>query len=81
MSISGFQVLYPDAKISTTVVCPYFVRTPIIAGKEHLIPPSSFFLPIREPEEVVDEMMDAILSNQSMLIPSWGIRFLLFLKA
>jgi len=75
------MVAYPDAKIETTVICPYFVRTPMVIGKEHLLPPPSKFLPIREPEPVVDDMVDAILSNQNMLIPSWGIRVLLFIKS
>jgi hypothetical protein len=39
------------------------------------------FLPIREPEPVVDEMVDAILTNQNMLIPSYGVRVLLFFKS
>jgi all-trans-retinol dehydrogenase (NAD+) len=74
------KVAYPEAKIESTVICPYFVRTPILAGKEDQIE-SSTFLPIREPEPVVDEMVDAILTNQNMLIPSYGVRVLLFFKS
>jgi len=75
------QTKYPEAKIETTVVCPYFCRTPMIAGKEDKLPSPSLFLPIREPEPVVDEMMDAILTNEKFLIPSWGIRLVLLLQA
>lgn len=72
---------YPEANINTTVICPYFVRTGIIAGKEHLIPPSNKLFPIRDVEPVVDEFMDAILSNQNFLIPSYGIRVLNLIKS
>jgi len=77
---SEFKVAYPEAKIETTLICPYFVRTPIIAHVEDKLKSTSF-LPIREPEPVVDEMMDAILTNQKMLIPSFGVRVLLFFKS
>jgi len=77
---SELKVGYPDAKIETTLICPYFVRTPILKGKEDHVK-SSVLLPVREPEPVVSEFMDAILTNETILIPSLGVRVLIFLKA
>jgi len=71
--------LYPQANINSTLICPFFTRTPMIAGKEDDIKTSLLF-PIREAEPVVQEMMEAILTNEELLITSNGMIVLRFLK-
>ncbi|XP_046657869.1 epidermal retinol dehydrogenase 2-like [Daphnia pulicaria] len=67
--------------IKTTVVCPFFVKTPLFAGIESKI------LPVLEPETVASETIDAILTEQPVcLIPSrlsilLGLKSMLPIKA
>ncbi|XP_065581921.1 epidermal retinol dehydrogenase 2-like isoform X2 [Artemia franciscana] len=48
--------------IKTTVVCPYYVKTPLFEGA------SSKILPILEPEQVAAETINGILTNKEMVI-------------
>lgn len=50
--------------VKTTVVCPFFVKTPLFAGIKSKI------LPVLEPEHVARETIDAILTNDPVcLVP------------
>jgi all-trans-retinol dehydrogenase (NAD+) len=51
--------------VHTTVVCPYYIDTGMFAGVKTRFPS---ILPILKPDEVVDKILDAILTNQQMLI-------------
>ncbi|PVD31887.1 hypothetical protein C0Q70_07312 [Pomacea canaliculata] len=48
--------------IHTTVVCPYFINTGMFDGVR------SKFMPILDPNETVDRIVDAVLCNQAFLI-------------
>merc|ERR1712137_248568 len=48
--------------IETTVVCPYFVRTPLFDGIK------SKFVPVLEAEDVAKKTINAILTNQKVCI-------------
>ncbi|XP_057378300.1 epidermal retinol dehydrogenase 2-like [Daphnia carinata] len=51
--------------VKTTVVCPFFVKTPLFAGIKSKV------LPVLEPETVANETITAILTEEPMcLIPS-----------
>jgi all-trans-retinol dehydrogenase (NAD+) len=51
--------------VHTTVVCPYYIDTGMFAGVKTRFPS---ILPILKPDEVADKILDAILTNQQMLI-------------
>lgn len=51
--------------VHTTVVCPYFINTGMFNGVQTKYPS---ILPIQDPEETVDRIMDAILCNQAIVI-------------
>lgn len=64
------QVLGFGHSIQTTVVCPYYIDTGMFAGVR------SSVLPIYEPEQVVDLMLDGILLNKMIVLIPWYFRFL-----
>lgn len=50
--------------VKTTCVCPYYINTGMFNGVKSRF---SLLLPILQPEYVAAKMVDAILSNQSVL--------------
>uniref|UniRef100_A0A0N5C5C5 Short-chain dehydrogenase/reductase 3 n=1 Tax=Strongyloides papillosus TaxID=174720 RepID=A0A0N5C5C5_STREA len=52
-------------KIKFTTICPYFIRTNLTAQIDL---PSSQLLPVLDPEEAVEIMMDGILTEQQQLL-------------
>uniref|UniRef100_A0A0N5A6P0 Short-chain dehydrogenase/reductase 3 n=1 Tax=Parastrongyloides trichosuri TaxID=131310 RepID=A0A0N5A6P0_PARTI len=58
------KVLSND-KIKVTTICPYFIRTDIIANFDIQSIP---MLPVLEPEEAVEIMMEGILTDQSQIL-------------
>jgi len=61
--------------IKTTVVCPYFVRTPLFDGIKSKV------LPVLEPEDVANETINAILTNDEICIVPRHLSFLMMIKA
>lgn len=51
--------------VYTTVVCPFFIKTGMFTGAKSRFP---VLLPLLEPDYVVDRIIDAVLTNQPMLI-------------
>ncbi|XP_059142350.1 protein dhs-3-like [Physella acuta] len=51
--------------VNTTVVCPFYINTGMFEGVKTRFPN---ILPILNPEEVVDRIVNAVLTNQEMLI-------------
>jgi len=51
--------------VNTTVICPYYINTGMFEGVVTKFP---FILPILEQDYVVDKIMEAILTNQSVLM-------------
>lgn len=52
-------------KIRTTVVCPYYINTGMFRGVKTRIP---WLLPIQEPEDAADKIVEAIEKNKQRLI-------------
>lgn len=48
--------------VNTTVVCPYYINTGMFDGVKSTV------IPILEPEYVTDKMLEAILTNQQVLM-------------
>nr|CAH0113315.1 unnamed protein product [Daphnia galeata] len=61
--------------VKTTVVCPFFVKTPLFAGIQSKI------LPVLEPETVANETIDAILTEQPICLVPSRLSILLGLKS
>eukprot|EP01137_Pigoraptor_chileana_P010434 Opistho-2@60068 len=51
--------------VKTTVVCPYFIRTGMFDGASTRFP---LILPFLEPEYVADKIVDAVRTNQAILM-------------
>ncbi|XP_076437686.1 protein dhs-3-like [Babylonia areolata] len=51
--------------LNTTVVCPYFINTGMFDGVQTRFP---WLLPILDPVQTVDSIMDAVLCNQAIII-------------
>ncbi|XP_014679125.1 PREDICTED: epidermal retinol dehydrogenase 2-like [Priapulus caudatus] len=51
--------------VHTTCVCPYFINTGMFGGVQVKFPN---FCPVLEPDYAADKIMEAILTNQQMLI-------------
>ncbi|KAM4811619.1 estradiol 17-beta-dehydrogenase 11 [Urocitellus parryii] len=60
--------------IKTTCLCPNFINTGFIKN------PSSKLGPILEPEEVVDKLMNGILTEKRMVLVPSSLNFLLILE-
>ncbi|BFZ20875.1 hypothetical protein BsWGS_23914 [Bradybaena similaris] len=63
--------------VHTTLVCPFYINTGMFAGVRTRFP---LLLPIMQPEEVVDRIIDSILTNQAMLLTPRILYVLLILK-
>ncbi|CEF69440.1 Epidermal retinol dehydrogenase 2 [Strongyloides ratti] len=64
-----------NGKIKVTTICPYFIKTNLTA---ELDVPSTFLLPVIEPEEATEIMMEGILTEQSqILLPKFSYIFAL----
>ncbi|KHJ92694.1 hypothetical protein OESDEN_07414 [Oesophagostomum dentatum] len=61
--------------IKTTVVCPYYVDTPMLNGATIN---TSQALPILKSQDVVDNIMDAVLTNRTMVLMPKFFYFMLF---
>lgn len=51
--------------VHTTVVCPYYIDTGMFSGIQTKFPR---ILPFLEPEYVVDKIIDAVLTNQAVIL-------------
>ncbi|XP_053458759.1 estradiol 17-beta-dehydrogenase 11 [Nycticebus coucang] len=60
--------------IKTTCLCPNFINTGFIKN------PSTSLGPTLEPEEVVERLMDGILTNQKMIFVPYSIAFFTLLE-
>ncbi|CAB4004001.1 Epidermal retinol dehydrogenase 2 [Paramuricea clavata] len=65
-------------EVHTTVVCPYFINTGMFDGAKTRFP---FLLPILEPEVAVHKIMNAILTNQRILMMPRIMYILLIFKS
>ncbi|CAJ0944387.1 unnamed protein product, partial [Mesorhabditis belari] len=72
------EVYYLNKRhVQFTTVCPFYIQTRMLDG----IPiPESLNKDVLSPESVVDQIMDAILTDQRMVIIPPKVRFLLSLK-
>ncbi len=61
--------------IKTTVICPFFIKTPLFKGA------TSKVLPILEPEDVAEQTVQAILTDTEMLLLPWFVKYMVQLKA
>ncbi len=61
--------------IKSTLVCPYYIKTPLFAGA------TSKVLPILEPEDVAEKTVRAILTETEMIVLPWYTKYLLWVKA
>lgn len=65
------------AGVKTTCVCPYFIDTGMFKGYTSKF---SFILKGLKPTDVVNEIMDAMLKDQEMLIIPWRLNLALAVK-
>jgi all-trans-retinol dehydrogenase (NAD+) len=61
--------------VKTTVICPYFVKTPLFEGIDSRI------LPVLEPEEVAESTIKAILTDEMICIIPGYCNFVQMVKA
>ncbi|XP_014713274.1 short-chain dehydrogenase/reductase family 16C member 6-like [Equus asinus] len=69
--------LVKKTKIKTTIICPYFLKTGMFEGCTTKYP---LLLPLLDPEDVAQTILNAILEEQLYVIIPKMITFTLFLK-
>ncbi|XP_072028646.1 epidermal retinol dehydrogenase 2-like isoform X1 [Amphiura filiformis] len=63
--------------VKTTVICPYFINTGMFDG---VVSKEPWILPILEPEYVIDNIMEAVLTNTEMVVLPKTMWLLTYLK-
>ncbi|CAG2218637.1 SDR16C5 [Mytilus edulis] len=72
-----FELEMMGKEVKTTVICPFYINTGMFDGAKTRWP---FILPILEPEDTVNKIVDAVLCNQHIVMLPKSLYFFMALK-
>ncbi|CAC5380581.1 unnamed protein product [Mytilus coruscus] len=72
-----FELEMMGKEVKTTVVCPFYINTGMFDGAKTRWP---FILPILEPEDTVNKIVDAVLCNQHIVMLPKSLYLFMALK-
>lgn len=72
-----FELEMMGKQVYTTVICPFYINTGMFDGAKTRFP---FILPILEPEDTANKIVDAVLVNQHVVLLPKSLYFFMALK-